>query len=150
MPSSSIRLTNAASENRGGGSVKCCEDFDRLFAERLAFGHGRKPARLVIIGCFVLAFLIQGQKAVELHDLAGGAQLDISRACRSDDVDRCALEFGGFHLARDGTIPDQLVEARLLAIDIFSDFSRRTACAGRPHRFVGLLRVFRLVMIFAR
>ena len=150
MPSSSMRLTNAASEKRGGGSVKCCDGFDRLLAERFALGHCGQAAQLVIIGCFVLAFLVESEKAIELHDLAGRAQLDIPRTRLGDDVDRGALEFGGFHLARDRAVPDQLVQARLIAIDIFGDFGRCAAGAGRAHRFMRFLRVLRLVVILAR
>ena len=149
MPSSSMRLTKAASEKRGGGSVKCCDGFDRLLAERFALGHCGQAARLVIVGRFVLAFLVEREKAIEFHHLAGGAQLDIARTRLGDDVDRGALEFGGFHLARDRAVPDQLVQARLIAIDIFGDFGRCAAGAGRAHRFVRFLRVLRLVVILA-
>ncbi len=66
------------------------------------------------------------------------------------DIDGGAFEFGGFHLARDRAIPDQLVQTRLIAVDIFGDLGRRAAGAGRAYRFVRFLRVLRLVVIFAR
>ena len=90
----------------------------------------------VVIGRFVLAFLIEGEEAVEFHDLAGGAQFDIARTRLRHDVDRGALEFGGFHLARDRALPDQLVEPRLIAIDVSGDFGGRAtgARSGGPLR----------------
>ena len=130
--------------------MKCCDDFDRLLGERFALRHCGQAARFIVLGRFVLAFLVERQKAIELHHLAGGAQFDIARAGLGNDVDCGALKLGGFHLARDCAIPDQLVEPRLVAIDIFGDFGRRAARAGRAHRFVRLLRVLRLVVVFAR
>ena len=123
---------------------------DRLLAERFALRHRGQAAQFVIVGRFVLAFLIESEKAIELHHLAGCAQFDVARTRLGDDVDRGALEFGGFHLARDRAIPDQFVEPRLVAIDIFGDFGGCAAGARRAHRFVRFLRVLRLVVIFAR
>ena len=123
---------------------------DRLLGEPLVFRHGRQPARLLVLVGFVLAFLIEREEAVEFHHLAGGAQVDIAAAGLGDDIDGGALEFGGFHLAGDRAVPDQLVEPRLVAVDIFGDFRRRAAGIGRAHRFVRFLRVLRLVLIGAR
>src|SRR5262245_31712298 len=53
--------------------------FDSLLAERLTLGHCRQPPRLVVVGTFVLPLLVEGEKAVELHNLAGSTQLDVSR-----------------------------------------------------------------------
>ena len=150
MPSSSMRLTNAASEKRGGGSVKCCDDSIACLLSDSPSDIAGKWRELVIVGRFVLAFLVEGEKAIELHDLARSAQVDVPRTRFGDNVDRGALEFGGFHLARDRAIPDQLVQARLVAIDIFGDFGGCAAGAGRAHRFVRLLRILRLVVILAR
>ena len=150
MPSSSMRLTSAASEKRGGGSVKCCAASIACLASASPCAHRGQAARLVVLGGLVLAFLIEREEAVEFHHLAGGAQLDGARAGLGGDVDGGALELGGFHLARDRAIPDQFVEARLIAVDIFGDLGRRAAGAGRAHGFVRFLRVLRLVLVFAR
>ena len=123
---------------------------DRLLGEHLALRHCREAARFIVIGRFVLAFLIESEKAIEFDHLAGCAQFDIARARLGHDVDRGPLEFCGFHLARDRAIPDQFVEPRLIAIDIFGDFRGRAAGAGGSHRFVRFLRVLRFIVIFAR
>src|SRR6185503_1990790 len=123
---------------------------DRLLGERLALRHRGQAARLVVFAGFVLAFLVERKKAVELDHLAGGAQLDPARSGFGEDVHRGALELGGFHLAGDREIPDQLVEPGLIAVDIFGDLGRGAAGAGRAHGFVRFLRVLRLVVVFAR
>ncbi len=82
MPSSSMRLTSAASEKRGGGSVKCCAASIALLGERLAFRSSRAGGLRSSSSsdAVVLAFLVEREKAVELHDRAGGAQFDRARA----------------------------------------------------------------------
>ncbi len=130
MPSSSMRLTSAASEKRGGGSVKCCELSIACFVSTSPCDIAGRRRDLIVVRSFVLAFLIERQEAVELHDLAGRAQFDNAAAGFRRDVDRGALELGIFHLARDGAVPDQLVKPRLVAIDIFGDL--RAACGAAP------------------
>ena len=150
MPSSSMRLTSAASEKRGGGSVKCWDELDRLLAERFALRHCGQTTRFIVIRRFVLAFLIESEEAVKLHDLAGRAQFDVARTGLGHDVDRGPLEFSRFHLARDRAVPDQFIKAALVAIDVFGNFGGRTARAGGPHRLVRFLSVLRTVVILAR
>ncbi len=130
--------------------MKCWDELDRLFAEHFALRHRREAARFIVVGRFVLAFLIKSEKAIEFDHLAGCAQFDAARARLGHDVDRGPLEFSGFHLARDRAIPDQFVEPRLIAIDIFGNFRGRAAGAGGSHRFVCFLRVFRFIVIFPR
>ena len=48
----------------------------------------------------------------------------VRRADLGGDVDRGALELGGFHLARDGAQPDQLVEPGLVVIEHLLDVFR--------------------------
>ena len=60
---------------------------DRLLGERFAFAHRRQAARLLVLVVLVVAFLIEREEAVELHHLAGGAQLELAarrpwRRCR--------------------------------------------------------------------
>ncbi len=97
-----------------------------------------------------MAFLIEREEAVEFHHLAGGAQFEIAPAHFGGDVDGGALQLGGLHLTGDGTVPNQFVKARLIAIDMFGDLRRRAAGAGRTYGFVRLLCILRLVVIFAR
>ena len=93
--------------------------------ERVAVGHRRQAAAFVVL-VVVAAFLVEREEAVEADDLAGGAQIDRARAGFGDDVDRGALELGRFHLARDGALPDQFVEPRLLGLEA----AARHASAG--------------------
>ena len=53
---------------------------DRLAWSALVLRHRRQAARLFVLGGLVDAFLIEREEAVELHDLAGGAQVDVARA----------------------------------------------------------------------
>ena len=80
MPSSSMRLTSAASEKRGGGSVKCCEALIACFSSNSPSLIAGRRRRLLVVAGLVLAFLIEREEAVELHHLAGGAQVDVARA----------------------------------------------------------------------
>ena len=150
MPSSSMRLTSAGFREARRRFGEMLRGFDRFFGEHLVFGHRRQAARLFVLRRLVLPFLIEREEAVEFHHLAGSAQVDGAAAGFGGDVDGGAFEFGGFHLARDRAIPDQLVQPRLVAVDVFGDFRRRAAGAGRAYRFVRFLRVLRLVVIFAR
>ena len=82
MPSSSMRFTRLASEKRGGGSVKCwVAAMRRRSSGSFALMGGRRP--LVLVAVVVLAFLIERQESVELHDLPGGAQVELGAGRRS-------------------------------------------------------------------
>ncbi len=116
----------------------------------LVFRHRRQTARLFVVRRLVLTFLIEREEAVELHHLAAGAQVDGAAARFGGDINSSAFEFRGFHLAGDCAIPDQLVQTGLIAVDIFGDLIGCAMGVGRAHRFVRLLRVFRLVVVDAR
>ena len=74
----------------------------------------------------------------------------VRRADLGGDVDRGALELGGFHLAGDGAEPDQLVEPGLVVIEHLLDVFGTPREVGRADRLVGLLRVLRLRDVLAR
>ena len=78
MPSSSMRLTSAASEKRGGGSVKCWDDSIACLLSVSPSGHCGQATQFIVIRRFVLAFLIESEEAVKLHHLAGRAQFDVA------------------------------------------------------------------------
>ena len=130
---------------------------DLFLLERISGRHFRQPARLVVVRVLVLAFLVELQEAVELHHLAGGAQLDPPVGAQRGpgggegrDVDRCALEFGRFHLARDGADPDQLVQPGLLGLEMASNLGGQAAHVGRTDRLVRLLGILLLGHVFPR
>ncbi len=49
---------------------------DRLLLQHFAGAHGRQAAGFLVVAGLVLAFLIEGEEAVEFDDLAGGAQFE--------------------------------------------------------------------------
>ena len=110
---------------------------------RLVLGDvGQDGAGLVVVALVVLAFVVEREEAVELHDRAGGAKLDGLVA--AGDVDRHLVQHGAFHLAGDGALPDQLVEAELVLVQIGGDVLRRPEQVGRTHGFVRFLGVLGL------
>ena len=104
----------------------------------------------VLVFLVVAALLIERQEAVEEHDLAGGAQVEMAGADLGRDIDRGALHFGRFHLARDGALPDQFVELGLLRLKLARDHGRQPCEIGRTDGLMGLLRVLGLDHVFAR
>ena len=107
-------------------------DGEILPLQRFAFAHGGQAALILVVAVVVAAFLIEREEAVELYDLAGGAQFQHAGAGLRGDIDRGAFEFGRFHLARDGADPDQLIELGLIGIE-----TRGASRPGRRDRSVG-------------
>ena len=125
-------------------------DGEVLPLQRFALAHGGEAAAVVIVGVVVFAFLVQRKEAVELHDLAAGAQFQHAGAGLGRDIDRGAFEFGGFHLAGDGADPDQLIELGLIGIEAAAHFGGPARQVGRADRFVRFLRVLGLGLVLAR
>ncbi len=110
---------------------------------RLSLGDLRQ-ALVVILGRLVAALFIDPEKAVEEHDLTGGAQAHL--AVRAAHLDGRALQPRGLHLAGKRALPDQIVELALVGV--------RQAQRGRVLRHLGgadalvrFLRVLRLVLV---
>ena len=123
---------------------------DLALGEPLARAHLRQPAGLLVLGILVLAFLVEREKTVEIHHGAGGAQIEHAAADIGGDLDRGALELGGFHLARHGAQPNELVELGLIRVQNASGLARPARKLGRADRFVGFLGVLRLGFVAAR
>ena len=123
-----------------------------LLGERVACGHGGQAAAFLIV-LVVLAFLIELQEAVEAHDLAGGAQLELANggggAHIRRNLHRGALQLGGFHLAGDGAGPDQVIEGELVGLQISGHLLGQPRGVGGAHGFMGLLRILLLGRIGA-
>ncbi len=66
------------------------------------------------------------------------------------DLGGGALDLGRLHLAGDGALPDQVVEAELVGIEILAHLGRRAEEIGRADGLVGFLRVLRLGRVDAR
>ena len=103
-------------------------------------------AATVFIVAFVLAFLVERQEAVELHDLAGGAKHRLAVVGR--DFDRCALKRSGFHLRGDGALPDELIKTRHIRFEM--QVAGAAVEVGGAHGLVGFLRVLGFRRVTAR
>ena len=97
---------------RGGGWVKCCSGVIPSSRSRSPSTRSRQRALLVVAlgGVVVAALGVDAHEAVELDDLAGGAEDRIL----GGDVDRGLLETRRRHLAGDEAVPDQGVELELV------------------------------------
>ena len=129
--------------------MKCWVTASDCALQRVARAHRRQAAGILVL-LVVAAFLIEREEAVELDDLAGGAQVQRAAADLRRDVDRGALQLGGFHLARDGALPDQLVEPGLVGIELAAHAVGAARHVGRADRFVRFLRVLGLGLVLAR
>ena len=128
MPFSSSSLTSVASENRGGGCVKCCSGRVSSSLSVVALlDVGQRRAGLVLVGGVLDRLGVDREEAGELHHLAGRAQLGAARR----DVDRRLVEDRRHHLARDEAVPDQRVEAQQI---VRLALVAPAALAARPQR----------------
>ena len=131
--------------------MKCWSAAIACLVERLARAHRRQPARLLVLGVFVAAFLIEREEAVELHDRAGGAQ-----------VEQAAGGLGRRYrpwCARARPIPSGSPPCASRSVrrawpdrhrgSFGTSFGRRRE-VGRADRLVGFLRVLRLGLVAAR
>ena len=117
------------------------------FSPPLICGRRRE---LFVLGRLVAVLVIEREEAVELHHRAGGAQIENAAADLGFDIDRGALELGGFHLACHRAQPDQLVKPRLIGIEMRFDVTRPPRDVGRTDRFVRFLGVLGLGLVGAR
>ena len=125
-------------------------DGEVLALQRFAFAHGGEAAAVLVVAVVVAAFLIEREEAVELDDLAGGAQFQHAGAGLGGDIDGGAFQFGRFHLARDGADPDQFIEPGLIGIEAAAHLGRPARQIGRTDGFVRFLRVLGLGLVLAR
>ncbi len=124
-------------------------DGERLPLQRVVRAHRRQAAGVFVL-LVVATFLVERQKTVELDDLSGGTQLQRAGACLRRDVHGGALQLGRFHLARDSALPDQLIEPRLVGIELAAHAVGAAGEVGRADRFVRFLGVLGLGLVLAR
>src|SRR4029434_2805844 len=96
-----------------------------LQLERLALGEARQAASLLVVrvgiggalilrrGVLVLPLVVDGEPPRELQDRAGRPEGERPRG----DVRTRRVEDGGLHLRRDEAVPDELVQAELVAAE---------------------------------
>ena len=128
MPSSSSRLTSEASVKRAGGDVVWPLASSSGDGQGLADGeHGQQRLAVVERGVGIVGALDVGPEvAGEGDGAAGGGELGVAAVGgRGADAHLDRLAPGVDHLRGDGALPDQLVEAELVAAA-----ARRTADSG--------------------
>ena len=129
--------------------------------ERVALGHGRQDAALVVLGrlgglearagiggAVVLILAVQLQEAVEGHHRTRCAETKF--LVRAVDVDRRLVQLRRGHLGGDGALPDQFVEPRLRAIEFARHGLGRAGDVGGADRLVRFLGVLGLGLVLAR
>ena len=135
---------------------------DLAALHRILLAHRRKGAGVLLlaglaaghepgapIGLAVVQILaVELEEAVEGDHRAGGAQPDAAR--RVGEVHRGLVQLRRLHLAGDGALPHQLVEAALPVVEEARDALRRVPHIGRADRLVRLLGVLGLGAVFAR
>ena len=135
---------------------------DRAVGDLVALvEHRQAAAGVVLVGrhvvlalggvqALVASLLVDLEEAFELDDRAGGAQrVGLAVAALHLDVGRRLLDLGGRHLAGHGTLPDQLIQPRLVLLEVLGDvrwLARHFRGADRLVRFLGVLR---LGLVFA-
>ncbi len=121
---------------------------DLAAIERIALFERRQTSVVLVVLGIVDVFAVEREIAVERDGRAGRAQHDI--AGRRGDIDADLIDQRRRHLARDGALPDQLVEPPLLVIEMTRGIVRAARHVGRADRLVRFLRVLRLRAIDAR
>ena len=116
--------------------------------DALAVAQIRQTSLAFLLRRLVAVFLVELQKTVEHDDRTGHVQPDL--AARIGDVDADLVEQCRRHLAGDCALPDQLVEAAHIVVEMARDIAGLARHVGRADRLVRLLRVFRRALVDAR
>ena len=132
----------------------------RCVAFRLELERGQLVAGLQVrkrplflpLGVVVAALLVRREEAAERDHGAGGRELGIGARGRlrpEAERDGHAARVG--HLRGQRSLPDQVVERELVAVQLALELLRRPErVAGRTDRLVCLLRVLHLARVLAR
>jgi hypothetical protein len=111
--------------------------------------QGREGA--VVAHGVVHPLLVDLEEAVEADDRAGGPDaVRFAVLARDVDVGGGAFDLGARCLARQRSLPDQLVEFGGVRIEVAGDLLGILGEVGRSDGFMRLLRVFGLGLVFAR
>ena len=137
MPSRSSSFTRLASENRGGGSVKCCDGVISRTSTRSPCGERRDRREVVHRLPLLLLAPLRVEHVVPVEDehRAGGAEEVLAEVEVHDGhvVDRRR------HLRGDEPLPDELVEPELVGLEVRLDLLGPAAHVGGPDGLVGVL-----------
>ncbi len=100
--------------------VECDSGSSAVAVELVALGE-RRQAALLLVGCdrLVAALLVGEHEAAERDHGAGGAELGVAAVGgRGADAHRDGLAARIRHLRGHRALPDQVVERRLVALDL--------------------------------
>src|SRR5690606_34515484 len=123
---------------------------DRPTGERLAGIDLGKASVFTVFAVVLLHLRVGCEETVEADHRADGPEHSLAVGPGSLDLHRGALDLGGRHLAGDGALPDHLVEARLVRIEIFAHLVGCAREVGRTDGLMRFLSVLRLARIVAR
>ena len=118
---------------------------DLATGEGIALRHGGEHAAGFVVLVLVRAFLVEFEEAVKGDDGAVGAEFGTGVR----DIHGDLVQFGGLHLAGDGALPDQLVEAGLFGVQVGGDLVRGAGHVRWAAGFVGFLGVLGFACVFA-
>ena len=123
---------------------------DLLARQSFTGTNFRQLCTILVVVLFFAMIHIGCEEAIELSDRPIGAQHGRARAVDRLNVDCCTLNVGSLHLAGDGALPDELIEPRLIVIEIATHILRVTREIRWPDGFVRFLCVLCLAGIIAR
>lgn len=118
-----------------------CQSFTRT--------NFRQLCTILVVVLFLAMIHIGGEESIEFRDRTVGTQHGGARAVDRLNVDGSAFNIGSLHLAGDGAFPDQLIESRLILIEITAHILRVTREIRRADGFVRFLCVLGLAGIIA-
>ncbi|MNU66642.1 hypothetical protein D3C71_559620 [compost metagenome] len=120
---------------------------DLLLGEVFALVDRRQTAFVITVVALLAIFLlvgIGGDETVETDHRADGTKTGLFAVLVGKDFHRGAFDFGRGHLARNAALPDQVVKAQLIGIEVTLHLIRRAVEIGRADRFVRFLGVLGL------
>ena len=118
--------------------------------QHLLGGELGQAALGVLVRPLVASLDVDAEEPVEQQRLAGRAEHVRVAVGRRLDVDADLVEARLGHLRRDGALPDQRVQAELVAVERAGDAFGRPERRRRPDRLVRLLRVARARLVAPR
>ena len=146
MPYSSSAFTSEASEKRGGGSVKCWSVWMRSSGTRspgfIAGNLRPSSSSSEVLLSLPSSYTARKPGSMMVVPLARNTVLAAGGQIHADGV-----EGGRHHLAGDGALPDQFVQAAAVVVEILRHLRRRAQRGGRADRFVRFLRVLGLGLV---
>ena len=111
-----------------------------LFKRIIRFHRGQFIL-VFIITIIVARFLIEFQESVEQDNLARCTEIEFTCLRIGDNINRCALKFGAFHLARERTRPNEIIKLRLIVVDQFAHLAWMAENIRRTNGFMRFLRI---------